>query len=314
MTPVRYGVMIFPRGASVIIYKDGTVIVHHGSSDIGQGLHVKVNQVVAHTLGAVFDPPVPLSVDNVVCGDVDSRITPNATFTGGSTSSEGSCDAARKACLTLVDRLKPVLEEIIKDRKKAQQTDPVTWKDVVMAAALQGVDLLATGHTNPKYGYQNYGVCYSSVEVDAITGEVEILKSHMAYDCGQSLNPAVDIGQAEGAFVMGVGFFLREKVDFNENGKMLSDGTWKYKPPSFRDIPQVFTVDLLQKATHEKGILNSKASGEPPLVLATSVAMAVRRAVQEVRNEFEVKGDFDLPVPFTVDVIHKACGVPLFKR
>merc|ERR1712137_1228840 len=159
--------------------------------------------------------------------------------------------------------------------------------------------------------YHNYGGCVSVVELDVLTGEIEILESHLLYDCGKSLNPAIDIGQAEGAFVMGLGFLLREEVTHNEDGKLINDGTWEYKPPSFRDIPQKFDVNFLHDAPFKKGFMSSKASGEPPLVLANSVGFALRQAIRAARIENGLGDDFFiLNTPLTVDVIQAACGTP----
>jgi len=144
----------------------------------------------------------------------------------------------------------------------------------------------------------------SEVEVDVLTGETACLRTDILYDCGNSLNPAIDLGQAEGAFVTGLGFILREEVRRDADGQLLTDGTWTYKPPLASDIPHVLNVGLLHDARFEKGILSSKASGEPPLVLATSVLCAVRHAVAAARGD----AAFDLPTPCTVDVIQGACA------
>merc|ERR1712153_39291 len=116
--------------------------------------------------------------------------------------------------------------------------------------------------------YHNWGVALSEVELDTLTGEVTILSTKMYYDCGKSLNPAIDIGQAEGAFVMGVGALLRENVLISKDGVLESDGTWEYKIPSNIDIPLDFEINFLDKAPFERGIMSSKAVGEPPLVLS----------------------------------------------
>jgi len=134
------------------------------------------------------------------------------------------------------------------------------------------------------------------------------VESNLTYDCGKSLNPAIDIGQVEGAFIMGLGEVLRESEQYDKEGKLLTSNTWTYKPPGARDVPQRFVVELIQNEKFEKGILSSKASGEPPLVLAISVAMAVRVAIQSAREDAGLKDWVRLDLPMTPDVIALACG------
>jgi len=162
---------------------------------------------------------------------------------------------------------------------------------------------------NKTAGYWNYGVCFSEVELDVLTGEVNIIKSDLVYDCGKSLNPAIDIGQVEGAYIFGVGHMLSEKEEVGKNGAILSDGTWLYKPPGVKGIPQEFNVELLQNDIFTRGVLSSKSSGEPPLVLSVSVAMAVRFAIAAARADGGHHDWFRLDLPLTPDVIQTACGV-----
>jgi len=153
----------------------------------------------------------------------------------------------------------------------------------------------------------------SEVEVDILTGEVNILRTDIIYDCGKSLNPCVDIGQAEGAFMMGVGCMLREKVVFQkegkDKGKLISEGTWKYKITAFKDVPKIFNVSFHENSTFTKGILSSKASGEPPLVLAITVLLAVRYAIRSARVDAGLPQWFTLDSPATPEDIVRAAGV-----
>jgi len=155
----------------------------------------------------------------------------------------------------------------------------------------------------------NFGAAASCVEVDVITGEVTLLSVDLVYDCGRSLNPAIDIGQCEGAFMMGVGHFIREHVDYSNDAEMMSASTFRYHPPCAKDVPLRFNVELLQDTRFDKGILSSKSSGEPPLVLSTSVAMAVRHAILAARKDVGLdKEFFILEVPFTAELIQAAAG------
>lgn len=145
------------------------------------------------------------------------------------------------------------------------------------------------------------------VEVDILTGQVTVLESNINYDCGTALNPCVDIGQIEGAFIMGLGYFLTEQVVTDASGRLLSNGTWDYKPPCSHDIPVKFSVNLLKNVPNAQGILGSKAVGEPPYAVASSVHFAVKHAVAAARVQAGHSGPFDLPVPASVMQVQQAC-------
>lgn len=136
--------------------------------------------------------------------------------------------------------------------------------------------------------YSAFGAAVSEVELDVLTGERRVLSSHILYDCGSSLNPGIDMGQIEGAFVMGLGVMLSEEVVFNESsGQLLSGSTWSYKIPTPDLIPQRFTVSFLHNAPNPKGILSSKASGEPALMTSTSALLALQQAVAAAASELQ---------------------------
>jgi len=309
MVPVRYGVMVFNKSALVNIYSDGTIIITQAGSEMGQGLYVKVAQVAAATLGKIIGKP--LDLDMIRFSETDSNVVPNAAFTGGSTGSEGVATAVQRACNILLERLKPIHE--ILDNK-----DGVAWQELIGAARGANVDLSAEAQFGGNVSgedsllYNNYGVAASEIALDVLTGEVELVRTDMMYDCGKSLNPAIDIGQAEGAYLMGVGNYLREKIMVSEEkksyGKLISDGTWKYKIPGIKDVPKIFNVEFLENKEFDKGFLSSKASGEPPLVLATSALMAVRHAIRSARRDAKLSDHFRLDVPATPEVIIEACG------
>jgi len=323
MTTVRYHHHVFQKSALVNLYTDGTVLITQGGCDIGQGLFVKIQQVASATFGSLLGKPLPMELIRFV--DTDTSIVPNQTFTGGSTGSEGAALAVQRAAEILLDRMKPCLasleEKRRKDQEEGKETKQIQWKDVVTAAHMAGIQLSAesqyagrfTGdEKNDCLSYNNYGVAASEIELDVITGEVNTLRTDIIYDCGKSLNPAVDIGQAEGAFMMGVGCLLREKVTFSEEaktkGKLITEGTWKYKLPGVKDVPKVFNVEFIENPDFKKGILSSKASGEPPLVLAVSVLMAVRYAIRSARQNAGLPAHFRLDTPATPEDIALACG------
>jgi len=257
--------------------------------------------------------------------DGNSNIIPNGRGTGGSTGSEGTAQAVLLACKTLVEKLnkfkdfltKEAEEKATKSGEKStegKEALKLSWETFILQADAKNVELSAKArfadfeHASDSFGYHNFGVGFSEVEVDVLTGETNILESNLIYDCGKSLNPAIDIGQVEGAFVMGIGHVLRERERIDKDGKPLTVNTWTYKPPGARDVPQRFVVELLQNS-FDRGILSSKASGEPPLVLALSIALAIRMAVQSAREDAGLKDWIRLDIPMTPDVIATACGV-----
>lgn len=317
ITPVRYEVSVWPKSALVNIYGDGSVIVTHSACEMGQGLDTKVAQLVAMELGKVFGNNDGIDMDLVTIGDTDTTITPNAMFTGGSTGSEGTAEAARRCCATLVERLKPVLghlQAMGEGKEEGKEAAPITWAQLCAAAKGASVNLSVVDHWSgagdSALTYMNYGAGLSEVVVDVITGETKIVQSDLVYDCGISLNPAIDIGQAEGAFMMGVGHVLREEELLADDLSMVSNGTWEYKPPCVKDLPEVLNIELLNNPNFDKGILSSKCSGEPPLVLACSVACAVRQAVASARADSGVDAVFELPMPMTPRHIQEACATP----
>jgi xanthine dehydrogenase/oxidase len=291
---------------------DGTVVVHHGGSDIGQGMHTKVAQVVAQTLG--------IDLKKVRIGDTDTDISPNSHMTAGSVSSEVCCEAARLACIKLNQELAFIKEEL----KKANPNDPVPWEKVVSTAKAKGICLQSTASFVPvgrednafqkpwknTTDYFSYGGGVSEVEVDILTGENTIIRSDIIFDCGKSLNPIIDIGQAQGAFVFGIGFFTKEEVLIAPDGSNHSDSTWEYKPPLARDIPNDFRVELLRDSiVFPTSSFGQKGISEPPMALSYSIVSAIRKAIEASREERGLNPWLRVDCPMTVDVIQKACNV-----
>ncbi|KAL6966614.1 aryl-alcohol oxidase 3 [Sarracenia purpurea var. burkii] len=191
-----------------------------------------------------------------------------------------------------------------------------------MQAYSQSVNMSTNSYYVPdltSMEYLNYGAAVSEVEVNLLTGETKILQADIIYDCGQSMNPAVDLGQIEGAFVQGIGFFMLEEYLTNSDGLVIVDGTWNYKIPTIDTIPKWFNVELLNSGHHQKRVLSSKASGEPPLLLAVSVHCATRAAIKEARKQLSSwKGMdgfdssvFQLEVPATMPIVKQLCGLDI---
>mmetsp|Transcript_13385 Transcript_13385/g.21885 ORF Transcript_13385/g.21885 Transcript_13385/m.21885 type:complete len:1335 (-) Transcript_13385:313-4317(-) len=312
MVPMRYKVNIWKRSALVNLYTDGTVCVMHGATPMGQGIQVKVAQVVAHELGKLTGEP--LSLNKIKFAQYQSRMLSSQVFTGGSTGTEGACEAARRACEALVKRMGAILaglEEKAKSESKGGEDSthddrkPISFGQVCAAAEGANMMMQALGHwsdtkDNDKATYNCWGVGCSEVEIDVMTGEIVVDRVDLIIDCAKSLNPAIDIGQAEGGFMQGLGMMIQEEVLYDEGtGELISNGTWEYKPPLAINVPREWNLNLLQ-GNKVGRVLSSKASGEPPLVLASSVLMALRHAIRDARAEVGLKDFFALPAPATL--------------
>jgi xanthine dehydrogenase/oxidase len=298
--PVKYGIgwSGYNAGVNVGIYKaDGRVVVTHTGSEIGQGINTKVAQVVASELG------LDLSFIRVVATSTD-RIA-NGGMTGGSGTSETCCEAAIRACRVLNARLLPYKKE----------SPDLDWKQLLMSLG-PTVSLNAEGWFSPSseangqpFAYFVYGACLTEVEFDVLSGMINVLSSEIVYDNGKSLNPAVDIGQIEGAYMMGLGYFLTERMSYDSRGVLESAGTWEYKPPMVQEVPSIFNVTLLKGVPNKAGILGSKAVGEPPYILANSVYFATKQAIMAARQDAGITGFVSVEAPLTVDVRQKAALV-----
>ncbi|KAH0777231.1 hypothetical protein KY290_008642 [Solanum tuberosum] len=316
--PIVYEVMQRPTSGKVSILQDGSIVVEVGGIEIGQGLWTKVRQMTAYALGLIDSSWAEDLVEKVRVIQADTLSLVQAGFTAGSTTSESSCEAVRLCCDVLVERLTPLKKQL------QEQNGSVDWPMLIRQAQTQSVNLAANSYYVPESGsmsYLNFGGAVSEVEIDILTGETAILQSDIIYDCGQSLNPAVDLGQIEGAFVQGIGFFMHEEYLTNEDGLMVSNSTWKYKIPTIDTIPQNFNVHVLNSGHHQKRVLSSKASGEPPLLLAASVHCATRAAVKAAREQLKLWGKLDgsvsefyLDIPAIIPVVKTQCGLDYVEK
>ncbi|BFZ03639.1 hypothetical protein BsWGS_06678 [Bradybaena similaris] len=300
MCAVKYGMIWFPQGFPTVVSifaGDGTVTVHTAGVEMGQGLYTKVAQAVAYTL------KVPL--DNVKVKRNQNNVGPNASATGGSTTSERCVGSALMACNTLNERLQPL-------REKMPDAD---WQTLVKAAMFSNVDLQASAtHFNTTGRPVNYFTYMAGVvetEVDVLTGEFQVKRVDIMADFGESMNPTIDIGQIEGAFVMGLGAYLSENLYYDKStGVVLNDGTWEYKPPTTKDIPIDWRIHLLPDAPNPVGVLSSKAVGEPPIGLAVGALLSIKSGIECVREELTGQRVF-LPVvaPYTVEKIQQGTEI-----
>ncbi|MFI9507971.1 xanthine dehydrogenase molybdopterin binding subunit [Nocardia sp. NPDC052566] len=286
-------------GALVLIYKDGSVLITHGGTEMGQGLHTKMLQVAATTLG------IPLHKVRLAPTRTDK--VPNTSATAASSGADLNGAAVKNACEQLRARLLQVAASqlgtnssdvrIVDGVAKALGRDQeLAWDDLVRTAYFQRVQLSAAGfyrteglhwdaqtfHGSP-FKYFAYGSAATEVEVDGFTGAYRIRRVDIVHDVGNSLSPLIDIGQVEGGFVQGAGWLTLEDMrwdgsDGRHRGRLLTQAASTYKLPSFSEMPEVFNVTLLENATEEGAVFGSKAVGEPPLMLAFSVREALRQA------------------------------------
>uniref|UniRef100_A0A182PHL6 Indole-3-acetaldehyde oxidase n=1 Tax=Anopheles epiroticus TaxID=199890 RepID=A0A182PHL6_9DIPT len=270
--PMGYPIRYFGgMNAWVSIYHvDGSVSVTIGAAELGQGINTKVAQVVAHTLG------IPLTL--VTVKPHTTVGSPNALIEGGSISTDLVAYSARRACETLLDRIRPVRE----DNRTA------SWEAIVQTCYQRRIDLTASYNAKQTdlRGYTVWALCATELEVDVLTGQVQLQRVDILEDTGESMNPLLDIGQIEGAFVMALGYQVIEELRYDrETGALANYRTWNYKPPSARDIPVDMRVRLLQKSSNPAGVLRSKTTGEPAYGLGITVQIALRYALAAARRD-----------------------------
>ncbi|XP_069694441.1 xanthine dehydrogenase-like isoform X2 [Periplaneta americana] len=292
LVPMIYEFPIWGYYAAMVsIYaQDGTVAVTHGGIEMGQGLNTKVAQVVAHILD------IPLEYVSVKPSN--NLTSPNGMVTGGSITSEACSYAAMLCCKELLKRMEPAKKDL----------DNPTWQQWTQAAYKNNIDLCATHLFTTKDDvkpYDIYGVTIAEVEVDLLTGQHQILRVDILEDAGQSLSPEVDIGQVEGAFIMGMGYWTMEVIAFHpDTGELLTNRTWTYKPPGAKDIPIDFRVYMRKNAPNPFGVLRSKATGEPPLCMSCVIFFALKNALNAARIDAGKEDEwFAMNAPATAENI-----------
>lgn len=321
LTPVKFGISftathLNQAGALIHVYRDGTVHLNHGGTEMGQGLFVKVSQVVADELG--------ITIDRIRVNASDTSKVPNASATAASSGSDMNGKAAQLAAAKIRGRLTEfaarhymVSETAIDFRNNEVKVgaETLSFEELVQMAWFDRVSMSATGfYRTPKIHYDRetfsgrpffyfaYGAAVSEVIVDTLTGENRLLRVDIVHDCGDSLNPAVDLGQVEGGFVQGVGWLTSEELCWNEAGELTTHAPSTYKIPTCSDLAPDFRVQLLQNvANREDTIYRSKAVGEPPLMLAISAFHAIRDAIATDEQPLP-----DLQAPATPESVLRA--------
>jgi xanthine dehydrogenase large subunit len=303
--PVMFGISfnmpsLNQGGALVHVYTDGSIQANHGGTEMGQGLYTKVAQIVAETFGvpAAFVTPTSTRTDKV----------PNTSATAASAGSDLNGAAARNAALAIRARMAQVAaaewnvsEDAIdfRDGKATSGNHVMGFGELAKKCWQKRVSLSASGfYSTPKihwdqtrlkghpFYYFAYGAAASEVEIDLLTGETRCLRTDIVHDCGDSLNPALDRGQIEGGFVQGMGWLTMEELWWDKTGRLRTHAPSTYKIPGSRDAPADFRVHIMENAPNrEETVFRSKAVGEPPLMLAMSVWLAIRDAVAAAASD-----------------------------
>jgi len=320
LTPVKFGISFNVKhfnqaGALVHVYADGSALVNHGGTEMGQGLNTKVAQVVAHALGIGFE--------RVRCTATDTSKVANTSATAASTGADLNGKAAEDAARRIRERLAALFagrhgvavadvrfandqvsagaarESFVALVAAAYEARVQLWSDGFYATPGLSWDReTMTGHP---FFYFAYGAAVSEVVVDTLTGECKLLAAHVLHDVGRSLNPAIDIGQIEGAFIQGMGWLTTEELWWHpQSGKLMTHAPSTYKIPTANDCPPVFDVRLYDNRSVADTIHRSKAVGEPPLLLPFSVLLAIRDAISAVA---EHRVDPPLRAPATSEAI-----------
>ncbi|MCW4153417.1 xanthine dehydrogenase molybdopterin binding subunit [Halomonas sp. 18H] len=320
LTPVKFGISFTAQhlnqaGALLHVYTDGSIMINHGGTEMGQGLHTKICQVVARELG--------LDLDSVRISATRTDKVPNTSPTAASSGADLNGMAARDAASKLRERLFDFAAEHYSeglDREGMRLEDGmliagigeserrIAWGELVQTAYLNRISLSekgfyatpliyynrADGQGRPFY-YYAFGAAVGEVSVDTLTGEYQVERVDILHDVGDSLNPAIDMGQVEGGFIQGMGWLTSEELKWNDKGMLITDGPATYKIPTFGDLPPIFNVELLEGHPNSMASLyRSKAVGEPPFMLGICVWSALRDALSSLTG-YQVSPHLDTP-------------------
>lgn len=320
LTPVKFGISFTAQhlnqaGALLHVYTDGSIMINHGGTEMGQGLHTKICQVVARELG--------LDLDSVRISATRTDKVPNTSPTAASSGADLNGMAARDAASKLrarlfdfaavhfeggLDREGMRLENGMLIAGIGESERRIPWGELVQTAYLNRISLSekgfyatplihynrTTGQGRPFY-YYAFGAAVAEVSVDTLSGEYLVNRVDVLHDVGNSLNPAIDIGQVEGGFIQGIGWLTSEELKWNDSGALVSDGPATYKIPTFGDLPAIFNVELLEGHPNSMASLyRSKAVGEPPFMLGICVWSALRDALSSL-TDYQQSPHLDTP-------------------
>jgi len=324
--PIKYGISyaskniafsLLQAGSLICIYKDGSVLVSHGGVEMGQGLNTKLIQIAAKELN--------IDYKRIRIVEAASDKVPNQPPTAASMGSDLWGGAVADACRTLAKRLQPIRDEF----------PDLDFDKICTKAWLLQIPLFATGFCTCSEGlsidfnegrgnifnYFVYGAACAEVEVHCLTGDHSVRRCDLVMDIGESLNPAIDIGQIEGGFVQGYGFYVLEEILFQTNrekkhfGHMTTSNLGSYIIPSTTCVPTALNISLLKSSNDRpSNLYSSKAVGEPPLCLASAVFMAIKSAVESHRRDHGLNEYFSFESPATAERIRMACEDEITKR
>ena len=323
LTPVKFGIsftttFLNQAGALVIIYNDGTVLVNHGGIEMGQGLHTKMQQIAAAELG--------ISIDRVRVNATNTSKVPNTSATAASSGTDMNGAAVRNAIGILKERIAEGVASIFNEKRPAVPTSiddiqfehdtifdvkhlerRIGFAEAMPQMVLRRISLSSTGYfRTPGIGwdkakgvgtpvrYYAFAMTVSEVLVDTLTGAVTLLRTDILHDAGDSINPAIDIGQIEGGYIQGVGWCTTEEIKWDRDGNLMTHSPDTYKIPTAKDIPGDFRVKLLENAANPNAIHGSKTVAEPPFMLSLSAWLAIKDAVSAVGCH-ETEPEFSLP-------------------
>ncbi len=322
LVPVKFGIsftatMYNQAGAQVAVYSDGTVLLTHGGTEMGQGLYTKIRQIVAHEFG--------LPVEDVRLSPTDTSRVPNTSATAASSGTDLNGKAAQAAAQAIRARLAtfiaarnsvPPEHVVFAGGRVIAGSEIVAFRDLAAQAYRARIQLWDAGfYATPKIHYDPhtmmgrpfyyfaYGAACAEVALDTLTGESRVLRADILHDVGRSLNPAIDIGQIEGGFIQGMGWLTSEELWWKPDGRLMTHAPSTYKIPAVSDCPPVFNVKLFEGENVEDAIHKSKAVGEPPLMLGLSVFFALRDACAAATG-----GPVALSAPATPEALLRAIG------
>jgi len=318
LTPVKFGISFTlmhmnQAGALVHVYTDGSVMLNHGGTEMGQGLYVKVAQVVAAEFG--------IAPDRVKITATSTAKVPNTSPTAASSGSDINGKAAQAAAVVIRGRMAGVVAEAFGVPAEALVFaggmvrgggEEMSFAEAAKLTHRARVSLSSTGyyrtpkihydvttHRGRPFYYFAYGAAVSEVEIDTLTGEYRLRRVDILHDCGASLNPALDLGQIEGGFVQGMGWLTSEELWWDASGRLRTHAPSTYKIPACGDVPAAFNVAIYASGRNaEETIYRSKAVGEPPLMLGISVFHAIKDAIAAVGD-----GPLHLDAPATPEAV-----------
>lgn len=317
LTPIKFGIsfttsFLNQAGALILVYKDGSILVNHGGTEMGQGLNTKIANIAATEFG--------VSYDNIKINATNTTKVPNTSATAASAGTDLNGFAVKNAIDIIKKRIADFLSKetfncqlenvVFKNNFVFDRNNPlgkITFKQAVMKAYMGQVSLSSTGFykipnvhfdrekgKGKPYHYFSYGMAVTEILLDTLTGYYKIKRSDIVHDVGNSINARIDKGQIEGGFIQGVGWCTTEECKWDKKGNLLNHSPDTYKIPNVQDVPEDFRVELLENVPNDNTIRKSKAVGEPPLMLCFSVWLAIKDAISAVGNH-KIEPEFSLP-------------------